>query len=102
MEVPNGTPTGPPAPKSVSAASREGALAGLKKSWADRVPLALTPSRTTDSASWPPGEAPARTLGETPLPEVKKIRPGPSDIMPPPLCQMPPRCRSPPTHRSTG
>jgi hypothetical protein len=90
VAVPNGRPTGPPAPKSVSAASRVGALPGLKKSLAARVPLALTPSRITDSASCPPGELPARTLGDTPLPEVKKIRPGPSDISPPPLCQMPP------------
>jgi hypothetical protein len=46
-------------------------------------------SRTTDSASWPGGLPPGPGAGETPLPEVRKIRPGPSDTSPPLLCQMP-------------
>ena len=46
-------------------------------------------SRTTDSASWPGGLSPGPLAGEMPLPEVKKIRPDPSDIRPPSLCQMP-------------
>ena len=87
--MPNGSATGPPEPKSVSAASRAGALVGLKKSLADRVPLVLTASRTTDSASWPGGDVPLPLGGEMPLPEVRKIRPDPSDMSPPPLCQMP-------------
>ena len=43
----------------------------------------------TDSASWPGGLLPGPFGGETPLPDVKMIRLGPSDTIPPPLCQMP-------------
>lgn len=68
--------------------SRIGALLGLKKSWADIVPSLLTPSRTTDSASWPGGFEPGPGAGETPFPVESRIRPGPSETRPPPLIQM--------------
>ncbi len=90
LDVPNGSPTGLPEPKSLSPASSLGALAGLKKSCALSAPVvAFGCSRTTDSASWPGGLSPGPLAGEMPLPEVKKIRFGPSDMSPPSLCQMP-------------
>src|SRR5215472_16103375 len=88
--VPNGSAVGPPDPKSESLESRWGAFDGLKKSCGDSVPPEPTDSLITDSASWPGGLLPGPFGGEVPLPEVTKIRPGPSDITPPPLCQMPP------------
>src|SRR5487761_1086669 len=69
--------------------SRVGASAGLKKSCACRVPSDCGCSRMTDSASWPGGLLPGPLGGEMPLPEVRMIRLGPSDTIPPPLCQMP-------------
>src|SRR5215470_18147761 len=88
--VPNGSPVGPPAPKSESLESRLGALLGLKKSWAFSDPSDCGCSRITDSASWPGGLPPGPFGGEMPLPEATQIRPDPSDMTPPPLCQMPP------------
>ena len=64
MAVPNGIPTGPPAPKSVSAASRVGALAGLKKSLADSGP----------GWRWRPAGPPTRRAarcGELPAPDAR-------------------------------
>ena len=67
-----------------------GAFAGLKKSFAVSAPVVgFGASRTVDSASWPGGLLPGPLAGEMPLPEVKKIRPAPSDTSPPWLCQMP-------------
>ena len=88
--VPNGSPVGPPAPKSLSLWSRLGALLGLKKSCGFSDPSGCGCSRMTDSASWPGGLLPGPFGGEMPLPEATKIRPDPSDMIPPPLCQMPP------------
>ena len=88
--MPNGRPTGPPEPKSVLAASSAGALRGLKKSLAVMAPPEPAASRTTASPSWPGGLVPGPGGGDTPLPVEMKIRPGPSDISPPPDCQMPP------------
>src|SRR6266516_2138939 len=95
--VPNGSPTGPPDPKSASLESSDGAFDGLKKSFADSVPSEPTDSRMTDSASWAGGLLPGPFGGEMPLPEATMIRPDPSDMTPPPLCQMPPFLLAPPT-----
>lgn len=78
-------------PKSESLESSEGALDGLKKSCGVSAPVVVFgDSLITDSASWPGGLLPGPFGGEMPLPEVTKIRPDPSDMTPPPLCQMPP------------
>ncbi len=75
--------------------SSVGALAGLKKSAVDRLWSALTCRRTTDSDRVPCGVTPGWVrpgpgAGLMPLPVARKIRPEPSDISPPPDCQMPP------------
>ena len=89
--MPNGSPVGPPDPKSESLESSEGALEGLKKSCGVSAPVVgFGDSLITDSASGPGGLLPGPFGGEMPLPEVTKIRPDPSDMTPPPLCQMPP------------
>src|SRR5215471_7140530 len=88
--VPNGSPVGPPAPKSESLESRLSALDGLKKSWACSDPSDYGCSQITDSANWPGGLPPGPFGEEMPFPEATKIRPDPSDMIPPPLCQMPP------------
>ena len=73
----------------MSAASSEGALDGLKKSVGDIVPPLFTFRSITDSASCPGGLLPGPFDGETPLPEVTKIRPCGSSMAPLPPCQMP-------------
>src|SRR5262249_61485213 len=83
-------PTTPPEARSASHESRWAALFGMKKSTARSPPSVCTCRRTTDSASTSGGLFPGvELLGAPPLPVVKKMRPGPSDIRPVPDIQIP-------------
>src|SRR5215212_7268975 len=85
----SGSATGPPLPRSWSFWSSIAAFHGLKKSCAEMVPSPATPSRTTDCESCCGTGEPGPLGAVTPLPLATKIRPGPSDIRPPPPCQIP-------------
>ncbi len=84
-----GSPTGPPEPRSWSFWSSVAALLGLKKSCALMLPSPDTASRTTDSDSSPGGLEPGAGGGVTPLPVDTRIRPAPSETGAPPLIQIP-------------
>ena len=92
--MPNGSPIGPPDPRSRSSVSSSGASAGLKKSPALSDPSDWMSSRITESPSVPgvvPWPGPAG--GAVPLPVAMKKLSGMSAKVtgPPPLCQMPAR-----------
>jgi hypothetical protein len=92
LAVPNesGSPTGPPEPKSASQTFRARASYGAKKSVACSEPSPWTLSLTQDCASTFGGGLPGVGCAtRSPLPVATMKVPGPSDIGPPPLCQMP-------------
>ncbi len=80
----------PPEAKSASKLSSDAASNGAKKSTGWSVPSGCTCSRTTDSPRFAGGVFPGvGVVGAPPLPVVRRIWPGPSEVRPAPDCQMP-------------